>query len=622
MKELTLSVLLMSLMVISALGVVSAQSGDIIFTIESQGKIVSPSDGSHVRGDVLISWENGDFEVGWLKYKEGACDETASGEILAYQITEEGNYLWNTNTEDTPDGEYCIKITGTETIFGSITVTIDNTVPNVIMSDISFPAPDEKNNPVKVGFVYNDNIGVTFCEIDFGGMKTKDCLSGSQKSYQFKDNENYDITITVRDEAENEATLTVPVYVANVDPEITAQIDAPNNVDEDLSGLKEAAVGEAVKFTASGSDVIADLKNGLTCTWRFDGANPEPTVVDESGNCKVFHTWNSARVHTVDLTITDKDGGSVDADQFELEVEQPEPMTPMQQVVANEVFGFELDDKWAVPNKKRFKTTISGITDCDGVVVPTGMVISQQGPTTPDGRCQVDWKPTNDERGKHLVIIKAYNSFYDEYKYYSFDVTVYSWGIELEEGWNLISIPLVPTKSDIESVFADIIDNVAYEGTNTATVLQYDAVANKWYKARPYDENRDEFTWSSSSSKLTNVVPGYGYWVKMDKEDWIYGIEENFNPGQGLVPSVQLSNNGWNLIGRYGTNPKNMGNLNKAFRTLQSYWFKEGFLKFDGVSSFQKATSIDVGNGYWLRTKILPNGQTSIAYEPLNYYFD
>ena len=88
-------------------------------------------------------------------------------------------------------------------------------------------------------------------------------------------------------------------------------------------------------------------------------------------------------------------------------------------------------------------------------------------------------------------------------------MTVHSWGIELKEGWNLISIPLVPTSSDIDDVFADIIDSVAYEGANTDTILQYNAVEEEWNKARPYSD-RDGFT-----GNLDSIVPGYGYWVKV-----------------------------------------------------------------------------------------------------------
>ena len=237
-------------------------------------------------------------------------------------------------------------------------------------------------------------------------------------------------------------------------------------------------------------------------------------------------------------------------------------------------------------------------------------------------RCRVLWTPSNDERGEHKVIIKAEDTG-TEVKYYSFDVTVYSWGIELVEGWNLISIPLIPTSSNIEDVFADIIDSVVYEkidNSYTATVLQYDAIKNKWYKARPKSD-KTGFTWSSSSSKLENIVPGYGYWIKMDKGDWIYGIEEDFSPSQQQlpVPSVELATESWNLVGRYSASEEPLP-IGTAFESLEDYYYPKGVYAFDGINSWNSVDELELGNGYWMRTKIVPEKEI-ITYEPITYYF-
>ena len=188
----------------------------------------------------------------------------------------------------------------------------------------------------------------------------------------------------------------------------------------------------------------------------------------------------------------------------------------------------------------------------------------------------------------------------------------------------MISIPYVPADSDINEVFADILPNVAYEGTSTATVFQYDSTysnnVGRWYKART-NSAKTSFTWSSSTYRLDNVVPGYAYWIKMENPDTLFGIEENFNPGAGPVPSINLATDAWSLIGRFGTNPVSMSNLNKAFKTLNGNWYASGFLEWDGVMSWSQATSIDLGEGYWLRTKYV-QGEDELTYDPLAYYFD
>ena len=609
MRKLFLGVLV-AVMMFVMIGSVSATSG-IYFT--------NPSDNSYIKGSVSVEWENNGTPDLNLQYASGTC--TSPGiiwkDLAGSMPTSQKSYSWN--TVGVSDGNVCLRLQFGTTTYDSRNLTVDNTKP--VINNFVVDQVGNENDTKSIVYLGATESNLDSCKIDWNDGSTKDCTAGINKAYshQYGDNKagGYNVVVTVTDKAGNSATSSVNVNPVNVAPTITKGIDAPNNLDIDGNGLKEAAVGESVKFNASGTDVSADLSAGLNCVWKFDGSTIVPKTADSSGKCEVEYAWTSASTHTVDLTVKDKDGGSVNAVQYKIEVAAPEHMTPMQQVVQDNVFKFNLDAPWKVDggDNKKFSTSLSGPLTCKGIVYPAGMNVTNDG----DGKCEVIWTPDNSERGVYSVIIKANNSA--NYKYYSFDVTVYSWGIHLVPGWNLISIPYVPTNSSIDKVFADILPNVAYVDPNTATVLQYDAVTNKWYRARP-TSTHSGFTWSSSTYQLKNVVPGYGYWVKMDNEDWIYGIEENFNPSQGQmpVPSVSLAGASWNLIGRYGT--RSGLTLNETFETLEGYWFEDGFLKFDGVNSFKKATSIDVGNGYWLRTKILPDGKTTIAYEPLSYYFD
>lgn len=610
MKKIFLGILALSLMFVM-IGSASAVSPTI----------TNPSVGNNILGTYTVQWNNPGSGPGYyLQYNAGSCTTgtwtTISGP-LDNSIT---SYPWN--TKSVLDGQYCLRleINDIGTTSGGL-FTIDNTKPQVAIQETTIPyfGADEKNIKAKVLIYYNDDVDSSpTCKINWNdGTALEDCLAtGLTSEHQYGDNGVYNVVVTVTDDAGNSATDSVSVSVKNVDPTVS-------DITTNPTGITDVAFGQAVTFDAIANDVVADLNAKLNCIWTFDKGTPSikkivTTNADVTGKCEVTYTWETHSTHTVDLTVEDKDDGSVNANQYTIEVVEPEHMTPMQQVVQDKVFGFDLDSSWNATLPNRFRTSFANSVICTGVSVPSGMIVNVP---TGNSRCQVDWTPTNAQRGEHLVIIRAEDSVTNEYKYYSFDVTVYSWGIDLVEGWNLISIPYIPTDSNIDKVFADILPNVAYVDANTATVLQYDAVANKWYKARP-TSTHSGFTWSSPSSKLTNVVPGYGYWIKMDNADTIYGIEENFNPGVSPVPSVTLVGASWNLIGRYGTNPISMTDLNKTFETLEGYWFSDGFLKFDGISSYQPATSIDVGNGYWLRTKILPDGQISIAYEPLSYYFD
>jgi hypothetical protein len=579
---------------------------------------VPTASGSYA-GTLNVSWANPDSSSTYtLQYRAGDCIENATN--LWHDLTSmtgqiPSNYAWNTKTgiKAVNDGLYCLRLrVGGVTGAISGLFTIDNHAPQVDIHETTVPYPgaDEKSNPVRVLIDYGDSVDSTpTCKINWNdGTALQNCpATGLNSEHQYGDNGNYKVIVTVSDDAGNSASDYVTVAVKNVDPTVGAiTTDLP-------AGRNDVALGQAVTFDAVADDVDADLEAGLTCKWTFDSTQ-KTTTADEDGNCEIEYTWTHASTHTVDLTVMDKDGGSVDAEQYTIEVLAPEHMTPMQQVVANSPFEFNLDSSWASVSSTNFKTSFTDAITCEKVSGPTSMTNVVGSATV--GECSITWTPTKDDKGEHSVIIRVNDA--TSYAYYSFDVTVYSWGIQLNKGWNLISVPYVPTDSDIKKVFADILPNIAYE-SNSSTILQYDATYNnnegKWYKAKPNSAG------TGFTGTVQDILPGYGYWVKMDKADTLYGIEENFNPGQVLMPSVDLATQSWNLVGRYGINPTQML-PNDAFESLEGHYYENSIYESTDGNSYSKADTIDLGKGYWVRTTILPDGLKSIKYEPISYYFN
>ncbi len=570
-----------------------------------------PTASNSYAGTLNVSWANPDSSSTYtLQYRAGDCDETKLWTDLTSMTGQiPSNYAWNTKTGNkaVADGLYCLRLrVGAVTGANSGLFTIDNHAPLVDIHETTVPYPgaDEKSNPVRVLIDYGDSVDPTpTCKINWNdGSALQDCpATGINSEHQYGDNGNYKVIVTVTDDAGNSASDYVTVSVKNVDPTVGAiTTDLP-------AGRNDVALGQAVTFDAVADDVDADLKAGLTCEWTFDGSTVKTTTADEDGNCEIKYTWTHASTHTVDLTVKDKDGGSVNAEQYTIEVLAPEHMTPMQQVVANSQFEFNLDAAWASTTSTNFKTSFTGLTNCEKVSGPTSMT-NVVGTTA--GECSITWTPTVEDKGKHSVIIRVNDS--TSYKYYSFDVTVYSWGITLNEGWNLISIPYIPTDSNIDAVFAEILPNIAYE-SDSSTVLQYDAVKDKWNKAKPTSSH------TGFTGTLDKVVPGYGYWVKMNKEDTLYGVEENFNPGQVLMPSVDLATESWNLVGRYGVNPAPL-DIVTAFESLEDHYY-DSVYEYNGNNYALSDNTIDSGKGYWIRTKMV-EGFDTIAYEPISYYFE
>jgi len=102
--------------------------------------------------------------------------------------------------------------------------------------------------------------------------------------------------------------------------------------------------------------------------------------------------------------------------------------------------------------------------------------------------------------------------------------------IDLVEGWNLISLPLIPLDSAINAVVAGILDNVI-------SVWHYDAAAKRWYSFAP-----------GASSDLTSMRDGKAYWINMKAaQNLTLAGRENAVP-PALPPTYDVVA-GWNMVG-------------------------------------------------------------------------
>ena len=362
-------------------------------------------------------------------------------------------------------------------------------------------------------------------------------------------------------------------------------------------------IGELIEFDASASEDNEDGSGIETWAWDFG----DDTTDDESGDY-VEHAYAEAGTWEVQLTVTDLAGNPSEPFILELTIE---PIVPQE-----EEFSFEagiLGIKDLLVDVDSFDTGIEGV-DCEFVnpeiTDEMNLFVDSDG-----SNCELDWSEIlYEDRGVHELQVKATGD--DETKYFDIEITVYTWMIDLEEGWNLVSIPMMPEDTSINSVFNNILDTVAYEDTDTATIFQYDAVNNKWFRTRPYSE-RDGFYWGTSSVRLNNIVPGYGYWIKMEAEDTLKGTGSITPEMNGPMLGVNVAN-GWNLIGHYGLDFGGMSideeGEDSALTSLIS-----------GSTKYYDTIVTEDGfmypyEGYWMTAKFLPNGVTS--YTPAQVVID
>jgi hypothetical protein len=193
-------------------------------------------------------------------------------------------------------------------------------------------------------------------------------------------------------------------------------------------------------------------------------------------------------------------------------------------------------------------------------------------------------------------------------------VTVYQYGIQLVQGWNLISIPLIPEEdnTNINFVFGDDISSKA----NKTWSYTYNETSerNVWNYNIPTE---DGLSWTDFASRLQSIIPGYGYYIYMDEEATLYHDGEKYYNIGGvgtMPPQVQLTT-GWNLIGHYGTN---MVNKSNEIQDLSGGILTDLATVTVLDQDANPITQLFMGKGYWA----FVTGEHKLLYAPsqADYY--
>jgi hypothetical protein len=147
--------------------------------------------------------------------------------------------------------------------------------------------------------------------------------------------------------------------------------------------------------------------------------------------------------------------------------------------------------------------------------------------------------------------------------------------VALGEEWNLMSLPLIPDDTDIETVLAGVTDNVA-------NVWYYDAEAARWYSWAP--------VWGGD---LLEMEDGKGYWIYMNAAATLV-VEGVELPPPPQVPPTYEVYEGWNLIGFKGCSPRTASDY---LASIVGKWT----VMYDGQGQrIQLGDNMEPGNGYWL----------------------
>jgi len=163
------------------------------------------------------------------------------------------------------------------------------------------------------------------------------------------------------------------------------------------------------------------------------------------------------------------------------------------------------------------------------------------------------------------------------------DPAAFGSDITLADGWNLISLPLIPTDGSIDVVLADISDNVIQVRTwvYEAGVLTEEV----WINDGPAD--------------FTVMAAGQGYWIEMTEADELAatGVEL---PAPPQAPPSYSVYEGWNLVGFKSLSASTAeaylgGAVTLTFEAMYGYDAAGGV-----YAVIQLDTNLEPGQGYWL----------------------
>jgi len=158
--------------------------------------------------------------------------------------------------------------------------------------------------------------------------------------------------------------------------------------------------------------------------------------------------------------------------------------------------------------------------------------------------------------------------------------------IELNVGWNLVSIYTQPLDASLDSVLFSV--QGKYD-----SIWTYDPAAREWLK---YIVGG-----SPTLNNLHEIRPGLGYWIKMNRRARLIGL------GMQPVTAITLKT-GWNLVGYNSQTPKPVEDCISTIE-CNSVWTydpdQEEWLRYfpEGPSFLNNIRFMEPGKAYWINSK-------------------
>ena len=179
---------------------------------------------------------------------------------------------------------------------------------------------------------------------------------------------------------------------------------------------------------------------------------------------------------------------------------------------------------------------------------------------------------------------------------YAFSITAASFPVTTDNftlypGWNLVSLPLIPTNSSIQNILGTAVSNVE----SVWTCSGGGATGGTWYYYAP-----------GVTSTLTTMVDGKAYWIKTTLSSG--SVVVNFqgrkgNPPPAAPPTYTFTTAGWYMVGYKSTVAHTVavyaGSNTSGSTTIYTLPITGFNATTQAFTSLGSGDSMAKGSGYW-----------------------
>jgi hypothetical protein len=398
-------------------------------------------------------------------------------------------------------------------------------------------------------------------------------------------------TVDASDVAGNPATQASWSFTVDITaPVITGQEATPAVVkpNEENTIIFTAGVTDATSGVDSVTIDLSSIGGSDTVVMLDDGVAPDAVAADGIYTADITVTITTEGTYSLTVTATDMAGNETDADVIlVVSSDTEDPVITDPAIIYKYGTSVPPGDTVTVSATVTDNVGMGTVTaTCDAFDAVDNTIPMTAGSDTYTGTATIKYPMTT---GDYMVTITAIDDKGNDATDDTLMLAVRSGAtgteIELAEGWNLISLPLIPDNTDITVIISD-------------TTLESGDVSSVGI-VRAYDPATGDFPYympSDGSGDLTEMHDGQGYWVFMEEADTLTVTGREW-PVPPDVPPFYTVVEEWNLIGFKSLVDMDAEEYLVSFTAYPVLW------SYDAVMAMYTNVvegTMEVGHGFWL----------------------